>query len=291
MDLNSLILNKVSIKQEEKFVAIIGLNPSKGARSPKLWNRVYRNKNMKIKMYSLDVKLNKFNSLIKVLSDNENFLGGAITNPYKEKIFKLLKSNVDKSSSSIGAINCIYRNNGQLYGTNTDGEGAIFSLKKLGNLYKKKYFIIGTGGTALTLVSFLGKYVKKKIDITVLGRNLSKLKKFKKKFKCNIFHLSQINNLNEKPNFLINCTDLGSITKKNQTPIHSSFFHKLNKSTKVFDVIYNPKQTFFLKLAKKNKLKFTNGLSMNLHQAVSAFVITNKIKKNIYNEIADIMSK
>ena len=52
--------------------------------------------------------------------------------------------------------------------------------------------------------------------------------------------------------------------------------HKLNKNAKVFDIIYDPKETLLLKIAKKNKLQTLNGLDMNLFQAVLAFNYVNK---------------
>ena len=67
-----------------------------------------------------------------------------------------------------------------MFGTNTDGEGAIYSLKKLGQLKNKKFLIIGTGGTALTISAYLQKFLKNKEDLTITGRNLKKLNFFGK---------------------------------------------------------------------------------------------------------------
>lgn len=291
MNINSIISNRITIKEKEKFAAIIGANPSKGARSPKLWNKVYKHQGLNIKMYPLDVDEKKFNKLMNYLSKEKNFLGGAITNPYKEKAFKFLESNINKYSKPIGAINCIYKKNGKLFGTNTDVDGAIFSLNKLGKMYNKKYVVIGTGGTSLTFVSLLKKYVSRSTDITVVGRNIKKLYFFQKKFKCNFNLLSNFSTLDKNIDFLINCTDLGSKSKKNKSVLSESFFKKIDKKIKVFDVVYDPKITLFLNYAKKNGLKIKNGLDMNLHQAVSAFVITNNIKINNYKSITKIMSK
>ena len=159
MNIESIISNKVAIKKDEKFAAIIGLNPSKGARSPQLWNKAYRKRNLKIKMYPLDVKKNNFKKLMHFLSNNKNFVGGAITNPYKEQAFKFLKSDIDFLSKPIGAINCIYKKNMSLFGTNTDGYGNTH-FEKVRQTQNKKFMIVGTGGTALTLVSFLKICIK-----------------------------------------------------------------------------------------------------------------------------------
>ena len=139
MNISDLISNKIKIIDGKKYAAIIGLNPSNGAKSPLLWNRVYRKQKKNIKMYCFDVEKKNFYKLIRFLEKDLNFIGGAITNPYKEKITVFLKDNIDSSSKKIGAINCIYRKNGKLFGTNTDGKGAIYSLELLGNLKNKKF--------------------------------------------------------------------------------------------------------------------------------------------------------
>ena len=51
-----LVENKIQIQQEKKYVAIIGENPSKGARSPKLWNAAFKKHKLDLFMYALDVK-------------------------------------------------------------------------------------------------------------------------------------------------------------------------------------------------------------------------------------------
>lgn len=285
-----LITNKVFIDQNKKYSAIIGLNPSNGARSPLLWNKAFNEMNLDIKMHCLDVEKNNFKSLMKLLEQDENFIGGAVTNPYKEMMHKYLKSNIDDESMKIGAINCIYKKKEKLFGTNTDGLGAIYSLKKLGNIKNKKFLILGTGGTSLTVISYLLNYVKKSSDITILGRKKSKISFFKKKFECSGMVLNDFKIDYQNYDFLINCTTVGSINNLNQSLITDYEFKKFKKTLKVFDVIYNPSKTLFLKLATKNSFKTLNGLDMNLLQAVYAFKITNKLPKKYLNKLSSIMN-
>ena len=116
----------------KKYAAIIGLNPSKGARSPKLWNLVYEKINANSRMICIDIENEeKVPHVMKNLEDDENFIGGCIAYPYKETIFKILGvKNIDIESSPIGAINCIYRSSkGSLIGSNSDGYAALYSFK------------------------------------------------------------------------------------------------------------------------------------------------------------------
>ena len=100
MELNSYLTNNISIK-EKNFALILGENPSQGARSPKLWNKVYRKLKKNIRMYPADINKKKLPQLIKYLKKNNNFLGGSVTMPYKEEIIRYL-DNIDKDSKKIG---------------------------------------------------------------------------------------------------------------------------------------------------------------------------------------------
>lgn len=288
MKISDIILNKIIFNSEDKFAAIIGTNPSNGAKSPILWNRVYKKQSKKTKMLCLDVEPKNFVKLLRLLEKNNSFIGGAITNPYKEKICSFLNKNIENNAKNIGSVNCIYRKNQKLFGTNTDGEGAIYSLKKLGQLKNKKFLIIGTGGTALTISAYLQKFLKNRKDLTITGRNQKKLNFFGKKFQSKLIKLKNLNNQIADYDFIINCTDVGTINK-NYSIIDEKLFKIMKTGVKIFDVIYNPKKTPLLKLASKYKMRNKNGIDMNFQQAVFAFSITNKIKKSDTNSISELM--
>ena len=64
MKIDSLIENKIKIPKINKFSAIIGSNPSEGARSPKLWNKTYKKMNKITRMIPLDCKSKNLNKLL-----------------------------------------------------------------------------------------------------------------------------------------------------------------------------------------------------------------------------------
>ena len=102
------------------------------------------------------------------------------------------------------------------------------------------------------------------------------------------YNWSQIEQKLEKIDALINCTSIGF--KENKSPIEASQFSLLKNCKIIFDVIYQPKKTKLLSLAKKNKIFALNGLEMNLEQAVLAFKKTNKVKISL-EKIRSIMKK
>ena len=106
--LNRFISNNFQNKNN-KYTLIIGETPSKGARSPKLWNRAYKKLNIEIKMFPADVKKEKLRFLIDYLRSDKLFVGSAVTAPYKEQVLKYLDF-ISDEAKSIGSINTIKKN-------------------------------------------------------------------------------------------------------------------------------------------------------------------------------------
>jgi shikimate dehydrogenase len=151
MELEKFLENEpeLDFNATDFYTTIIGISPSKGARSPSLWNKVFRNQSMSAMMHAVDVQPENLEPLINALKNDSQFLGGAVAVPYKTEIMSYLDI-VEPAAKIIAAVNCIYRNcRGQLVGANTDGEGAVKSLE---NVIKKKgllgssVLVIGIGG-------------------------------------------------------------------------------------------------------------------------------------------------
>lgn len=276
----SLIENNLIIEKKQNYVAIIGSNASKTARSPKLWNYVYKKMNSKIKMYPFDVKSKNLKKLFKYLEKDKYFLGCSIAVPFKEKAFEILKKNIDKSSIGIGSINCIYRDrNFSLKGLNTDGIASLEVFEnKFGRIKSKKVGIIGYGG------------VGKSVSANFLQNNNVFIFSRKKKDNLNCKKLNMkwnnFSDLSKKildMDIIINCTSIGFNTMKNKSPINLNILKKLNKKTIIYDVIYNPEKTKLLINSEIVKLKTLNGSLMNIYQALISFKYVNNItqKKSI----------
>ena len=90
-NLNNIIDNEIKETNLDFYSVIVGTKPSRGARSPKLWNKVYNYEGKKVKMVPLDVREERLEQLFDYLKEDRHCLGGAVAVPYKEKIFNLLK--------------------------------------------------------------------------------------------------------------------------------------------------------------------------------------------------------
>lgn len=276
------------IKREtpkENFYAILGKKPSKGARSPKLWNKVLLKLKKKERMIPLDINEKNLKVTIKKLERNKFFRGGCITVPYKEKILRIIRKNVPKKILNGGSINCIFKDEKEkLSGCNTDGLAALHVLNlSVKNLKKKKILIFGIGGAGKAIITSLRNYGCRKI----YGSNRSPVKNFLLRWPRYSFvpWNYAIKNLDDY-DIILNATSVGFLNK-NRCPFPIKLLKKI-KNKIFFDIIYQPKETMLLKTVKKNN-RIINGITMNLIQAVLAFAVVTKFKNK--NKIIKYMKK
>ena len=289
--LNNIIDNKLPETGLDFYSVIVGTKPSKGARSPKLWNKVYTYEGKNVLMVPVDVKEENLETLFNYLKQDKHCLGGAVAVPYKEKIFNLIKNNVREEIRAIGAINCFYRlTSGHLAndftGTNTDGEACLEPVRKqLTETNNLNIGLMGYGGAGKAILNFLLKDFDDKHKIYVFNRNPIKIKDVGrgKLFTCALDDLATyIPHLD----LLINATSVGHIDNIHSTPVPTQVLEQAKKTMIVYDIIYDPKRTKLLKDSEEKGLKTINGLRMNLIQAVLAYSYTNPTaleKEEIFN--------
>lgn len=271
---NDFLLNKVSISPNQKYCSIIGLSPSKGARSPVLWNHCYQSFDNSTRMYPFDVSGDNLIPLLDFLAQDPNFLGSAIAVPYKSAVYDYLRDSVDPTVTGVKAVNCLLRRDQSesLYGLNTDGHGFILSLKEVEqNLTDKKVGLIGNGGTARAIFPYLLREASTPSQLHTFSRTLFP------RLAHGVNHLS-ITDIASKLSdldIIINCTTVGSILDPHSTLVPLDTLSKLKPSAIVCDVIYQPLESNLLKDATSLGLRTLNGLRMNLLQAALGFHMVN----------------
>ena len=286
-----LIEKKLEKELSKLYTAIIGLNPSKGARSPKLWNRAFSMLNQTTQMICIDIENEKdVSKVITNLQNDEFFIGGCIAYPYKETIFKILGIDmIDQTSKPIGAINCLYKDdNNFLRGTNTDGYAALFSflnLIKEKNDIPKAILIAGLGGAGKAVASFFASHFIP-LGTKLVCSSRTENKNFCKSINSEWIPWDELNNQLDRFDTFINCTSLGTGELINNSPIQIPIDTKLRF---VYDIIYDPLQTQIILQAQKNNILNANGLEMNLLQAAKAFKLVSKSNLS-ESKIIDIMS-
>lgn len=206
------------------------------------------------------IPLNDISLFSDILKTNK-YSGFNVTIPYKQSIIKYIDV-LNSVSKEINAVNTIKVENNKLYGFNTDIYGFEKSLLKILKPHHTDAMILGTGGSSMAI-----GYVLHKLNINTLfvSRNPK--------------HLNQINyhqiseEVINKHTLIINCTPVGMYPNNLQCP--SIPYQHLTKNHLLFDMIYNPELTLFLKNGKKQGAETQNGLSMLHIQAEKSWEIWN----------------
>lgn len=205
-----------------------------------------------------------------------NISGVNVTIPYKVEIMKYLDE-VSKEALKIGAVNTIVLNKNKTIGYNTDYYGFGMMLSKFDVSVKgKKAVILGTGGASMAVTQYL--LDNDVSDITYVSRNKGNNRKVKG---FNVIGYDDLKHIG-RSDIIINCTPCGMFPYVDKTPVKPKVFDKFNTAV---DLIYNPKETIFLKNAKNKGLKCVNGMYMLIYQAVKSQELW--INKEIDSEVVD----
>ncbi len=191
----------------------------------------------------------------------EDFKGFNVTIPYKESIIKYLDE-VEEEALEIGAVNTIKVTlENKLIGYNTDVYGFQKSIESILKKHHKKALILGTGGASKAVSYALNKLT---IEHKFGSRKGSE----------NNFLYSDLNEkIIQKYTVIINCTPLGTHPNIEDSP-NIPYQHITNKHL-LFDLIYNPAETKFLKQGKKRGTITKNGYEMLELQAEKSWEIWN----------------
>jgi len=198
-----------------------------------------------------------------VLENNSNIKGLNVTIPYKELIIPYLDK-LDKKSRKIGAVNTIkFTKKGYLKGYNTDYFGFKESLIPQLRRHHKSALILGTGGASKAIAYVLDKMnLPYNFVSRVASENVS--------LTYNTLSDQDIKN----NTIIINCTPVGTAPNMNECP--DIPYNALTEKHLLFDLIYNPKMTRFLKKGQQKNATTVNGLQMLKMQADKAWRIWNR---------------
>ena len=261
----------------KKFL-VIG-NPISHSFSPKLHNYWLKKNNINGIYEKEKLNSDELENLLLRLKNNE-ICGINVTVPFKKKIIPFLDE-LSLEAENTQSVNTIYLENNKIKGHNTDIDGFELSLKNIKfDVNGKKIFILGAGGVVPSIIFSLKKM--KALKIFISNRTKTKAESLK-----DIFNDLSIVNWGEVPNFdlVINATSLG-LNEKDEINLD---FSKIENGKLFYDVIYNPKETNFLKKAKGMGNRIENGKKMFIYQAAASFKIWHKIYPNIDEEVDKIL--
>ncbi len=205
--------------------------------------------------------INSISEFPKILIGNKTLKGLNVTIPYKQQIIPYLDK-IDKEAKQIGAVNTIkILKNGSLVGYNTDHFGFATSLAEILSEKTKSALIIGTGGSSKAVAYVLDSL---KINYNFISRTRDENELAYKDLTEDIISQHKL---------IINCTPLGSGQHINEFP--KIPYNGIGAEHLLFDLIYNPKLTIFLKMGKDRGAKIVNGQAMLEYQAKKSWKIWN----------------
>jgi shikimate dehydrogenase len=206
--------------------------------------------------------------------------GVNVTVPFKKTIIPLLDE-LSIEAENTQSVNTVYLKDNRVVGHNTDIIGFESSIQKSKyDVFNKEVLILGAGGVVPSIIFALNKMKVSKIKIS--NRTKEKAEGLKKHFK-NI----ELIEWGEVPNsdIIINATSIG-LKKEDYINLN---FSSNSKNSLFYDVIYNPRETNFLKTGKKLGNLTINGKLMFIYQALSAFSIWHGIEPHVNESVIKLL--
>lgn len=192
--------------------------------------------------------------------------GLSVTIPHKEAIVKYL-TRVDSAVNGVGAANTVVFEGDQSIGYNTDYRAAMESLelvmKSTGktpeDIKSLSALILGAGGVAKAMVYGL---TRRGATVTVTSRTYENAANLAKRFQCRAIEWEQ--RMTVEPDILVNCTPVGMHPEVDESPFEFSAY---KPGSLVFDTIYNPENTLFIKHGRERGCHVVTGVEMFIRQA------------------------
>jgi shikimate dehydrogenase len=197
-----------------------------------------------------------------LLKSNPQLKGLSVTIPYKEQVLKFVDT-LSEEVISIGATNSIKISDGKLTAYNTDIAGFETSFKKCLQAHHTKALILGTGGASKAV-----QYVLRKMNIEFLVVTRNKMSD------AGWINYNEIDAQKMKEySVIINCSPVGMYPAEDVAPAIP--YHLVNSSHYLYDLVYKPEKTMFLKEGEKRGAAIQNGYEMLLLQAEESWRIWN----------------
>jgi 3-dehydroquinate dehydratase/shikimate dehydrogenase len=257
------------INTETEVYAVIG-DPIGHSLSPPVHNAAFRNLEMNKVMVPIRIPAGKLKESIGGLR-RLGVKGMSVTIPHKESMMELL-TEADRAVDMTGACNTVVFRDGKLLGHNTDYHAAMDSLEyafggrtdpDVSPLLDKQILILGAGGVARTLAFGLSR---RGAGVTICARDDEKGAKLASEVGCRSTSWGM--RAATLVDAMINCTPVGMHPDVDSTPVPPAGFRP---GMVVFDVVYRPENTMFLKLARDRECVTVTGVEMFIQQAAKQF--------------------
>jgi shikimate dehydrogenase len=195
-----------------------------------------------------------------ILRENPELRGLNVTLPHKQAVIPLLDELSDEARE-IGAVNVIRIRDGRLKGFNSDIIGFTESIRPLLQPHHTKALILGTGGASRAI----------RVGLSRLGIEWTYVTRSPRE---GMFAYSDLTpEVMEEYTVIVNCSPVGMFPKVDQAPAIP--YELLTPKHLLFDCVYNPEDTLFMKKGREQRAIVKNGLEMLHLQAVASWEFWN----------------
>ncbi len=260
----------------KKYFAVIG-NPIHHSLSPQIHAAFAKEAGIDIHYEAVLSPLDQFQDTVKTLITRK-LTGANVTLPFKKEAYALTTSHTDYAKIA-EAVNTLEFKEGQMIGHNTDGLGLVRDLEQnlQFNLKGKKILLIGAGGAAEGVIYSILE--KEPSQLTLTNRTIeksniiqNKMNAYAQNFHVNLNVIEIAKLPHQYFDLIINATSAS--LNDNDLGIDNKVFHE---KCLAYDMMYG-KDTSFIKQAKSQRSKTSDGLGMLVEQAAEAFFIWHNIK-------------
>jgi shikimate dehydrogenase len=226
--------------------------------SKNYFNEKFENEGISAKYINFEIP--NIQNLPEVIESNPELQGFNVTIPYKEKVISYLDS-VSPEARAIGAVNVVKvthkGNKVVLKGYNSDVIGFTRSIEPMLEPCHKKALILGTGGASKAI-----NYGLKSLGLETLF-----VSRFERE---NTIQYEKITpEIIKEYNVIVNCTPVGMYPHADECPLLP--YEAMDTHTLLYDLIYNPDQTLFMRKGAEHGATVKNGLEMLLLQAFASW--------------------
>ena len=239
--------------------------PLKHSFSIVYFNEKFQSENIDAEYVNFEIP--RIEDFMEVIDENPNLCGLNVTIPYKEQVIPYLDE-LDKDTAKIGAVNVIKiirqpKGKVKLVGFNSDIIGFTQSIEPLLQPYHKKALILGTGGASKAIYHGL-------LNLGVKPTYVSRTKKSD----AVLTYQELTPEIMEENTVIVNCTPVGMYPKVDFCP--DIPYEQLTSNHLLYDLLYNPDETLFMKKGQARGATVKNGLEMLLLQAFAAWEIWHR---------------
>lgn len=255
-----------------KKYALIGY-PLGHSLSPVIHKELFKIQNIEAEYSLIEIAPENLPAQFESLKSNCGF---NVTIPHKVNIIPLLDE-LDERAALFGAVNTVkVDENGKTKGFNTDCSGFLNALKTADIPLKGRVLLCGSGGVG-RMFAFEAALAGCDLTIAVREADVPAANKIAQEIGEKLGKSAKVLTFGEaqgKFDLIINATPVGMFPKVDACVLDKEI---IQQAGAVFDAIYNPDETLFIKYAKEAGVKYSNGLSMLVWQAAVAEEIWNGV--------------